>query len=606
MSETSPVEMTHDLGHYLRPLRRHNRLVALCVLAGFFLGIAAAILKSPTYTASSKVYVIPDIVDQAGVNPSTGRTSLPVNMDSEAQFATSLATATTASDLLHGTASPGKLLSRMSVTVAPNSQFMKISYSAHSTSAAIDGANALATAYLQDRQKAAEDYQSSRVAALEARRSEAQKQLVMDQAAYGNSTPHTSVAHRLSIAISNDQKLISGLTDQLTPLQSGSTIPGNLTSKAVLGGSSPNQGRIMYVLGGLVLGVLVGVAAAAARERFDKTVRYEDDLARDGVRLLAEIRPRRRGQRKGEETEALARARAVQKMAAAIGAALGDGGGSIYLAELSRVAMDDRIDEQLAGELSRFGSTTEIVTLGASPTLHRRPTRHAQVLAAAPESEPSAPEHTAPEPAAPEPVEAASNGAAAHAIDTAELITPEDYYASNSMLGWPVPKSAVAVVELPKPAPVSEPEPEPVREVAVVAPAPVTVEPVDEDEPFDATTALLQQVQAGLGRARYVILTGSDVPHGSEAYVLASLSQVTVIVAETGVTQRSALTEAIEQIEITPSRVLGGLLWRPWSKDTGKVAPSAPARSRHRATKPTQDGKSTAPSKERMTGAKSR
>jgi capsular polysaccharide biosynthesis protein len=544
--------MSHDLGHYLRPLRRHVPLLVTCVVIGLCFGLLGAVLRQPTYTAASRVQVQSTITDSAP-NSTSGRTNGPVNLDTEAQLVKSLPTATIAAKILNASASPASLTSRVTVTVPPNTTVLKIAYQAHSAGDAIAGANAFATAYLQNRGANAQEFQRTQVDNLTSQLKSLRQDLVAVKALYRTSPPTSQAHHDQFAQISSDTTQINGLSVTLGGVRGAPLDPGYIVSKGVLGGSSPNQGRIILVLAGLVLGLLLGVALAALRERLDKTVRYEDDLAREGIRLLAEMRaPERSGRRNRQravDAESLARARAVQRVAAAVGAALGDRGGSIYLAELSKAGMDDRIDEQLAAELSRFGSTTEIVTLGSTPATYRPGAPTSKAVAAPPLSEPRAASHSA------------------HDDHTNH---DHAHHPADDMLGWPTPGSALT----PRPTERPELRTDPPSELAQLPTARV----IASADSTDAMSALLQQVQTGLARARYVILTGSDVPQGSEAYVLASLSQVSVIVAETGVTTRAALADVVEQISITPSETLGGLLWRPWTKAAIRSAPPAPKR----------------------------
>jgi hypothetical protein len=113
---------------------------------------------------------------------------------------------------------------------------------------------------------------------------------------------------------------------------------------------------------------------------------------------------------------------------------------------------------------------------------------------------------------------------------------------SEAGLGWPTSSSETA------PSLVgSAPEPERQIEYAV-----------DRRPP-----PILRRVRLALGRARYVVLEGTDVLADSEPYILGSLADVTVLVIEAGVTTRQQLADVVEQIEVTPSELLGAMLWRP-------------------------------------------
>jgi capsular polysaccharide biosynthesis protein len=531
MAETSPMEMSHDLAHYLRPMRRHAKLLAACVILGGVLGGGVAALHHPTYTAAAKVLDQQVITDG---NPVNGRTTGgDINMDTEAQVVRSLPVATLAAQRLHST-SPAMLLSHVSVSVPTNTTILKISYAAHSTATAIAGANAFANAYLQHRGDSAKAYQSQQVASLSGQLDGLNRELTRLQGRFRSAPPHSATRHQLFPLINSISTRSRAVSDSLGQVQSAQVNPGFIQSPAVIGGSSPNQARLILLLAGLVLGLLAGLVLTALRERFDNSVRSGDDFAREGIELLGDVTSRgRRSVQSGREGDRMTQIRAIQRVAASVGAALGERGGSVFLAELSPASRGDGVDELLAAELSRFGSTTEIVPLIAPPPEHRY--QESSVVA----------EITA-----------------GPVVETSPPTVPvSDHRGNGEMLGWPSPAGADPT---PASAPELPPRPEPVKDVAIRE-----SEPEPPAPPIDDMTDLVQRVQRALSRARYVILSGAGGSQDSDAYVLASLSQVTVIVAESGVTTRAELADVVEQVEMTSSRIIGGVLWRPRAKRRG-------------------------------------
>jgi succinoglycan biosynthesis transport protein ExoP len=525
MADATPVAVVHDLGHYMRPLRRHRALVALCLVIGIVLSVAAALALRPTYTANSRVLVAANITDQS-VNPTGGRTNGSVNMDTQTQLVQSLPVATIAAHLMHSTSPPAALEARVTVVVPPNTTILRISFSAHSSHTASDGANAFATAFLQNRATAAVTYQTAQIATVNDQLAAARKALIADSALIASSPAHSGQRHQAVSKQTTDQTEINLLSTQLGTLRSSSVSPGNVVSSATTSGAAPNQLREIIVVAGIVLGMLLGISAAVGRDRLDSSVRSEDDLARSGVKLIAEIRPLKRKMgragRAARAADALTRLRAEQRMAAMIGATLGERGGSIYLAELSPAAFADGFAARLCAELGRFGSSTEIVSLSSPPSA---------VRSRAP-LEPTAPQRQI-----------------ATTSDAAEVS------AGTAALGWPTSETGRTPSN--QLAPVGEGADRPAARRAA---------------PFDDVSSIMHQVQAALTRARYVVLTGSDSYGGSEAYVLASLSQVTVVVAEIGVTSREHLADVVEQVEVTSSTLLGALLWRRSAKSRHTTA----------------------------------
>jgi capsular polysaccharide biosynthesis protein len=534
MADAAPVAVVHDLRYYLRPIRRHLGLVAGCVVLGLVLSVALAVSIRPVYTANAKVQDTANVVDLSA-NPTGSRNGTPVNMDNETQALKSSPVAAGAKAILKTSTSIGKLESKVVVTVAPNSTTMKIACTAHSPKAAAACANAFASAYLNNRLAVAQAFVANQVAHINNELATTRQTLSQDAKAVSSSPPR-SQAHRTERSKEvQDKTQISNLSVQLSNDQAGATYPGRLLSGAVTGGTSPNQLRETIVLAGLVLGALLGLIAAPLREHLGRRVSTEDDLTRAGVDLIAEVPRRRRGRRgrtaAARKADSVARARAEQRLAAVIGAALGQEGGSVYLAELSGTVGRQGFADRLAAELGRFGSTTEIITLGATP----RPAVDPRTL---------------------DPL------SHVRAIDTSAT-QPHETTAPVE-LGWPTPGQ--------DPAPSRELVPAKATGTEVVisgVPAP----------PMDEVAGVLGEVQAALARSRYVIVHGPNGTVGSEAYILASLSVVTALVVEADVTTRVDLADVIDQVEVTSSELLGAMLWRPAPADKSSKGrrPAKPA-----------------------------
>ena len=525
MTDATPPAVAHDFSHYLRPLRRHRALLALCLAACLLVSIVGALAIRPTYTSDARVQVVANITDLYGAQ-TNGRTNGVINMDTQAQLVGSLPVAKLAQQMMHTSTPLHTLQSRVTVSVPPNTTILRIAFAAHSAVVATAGANAFAAGYLQNRQAAAQTFLKQQVNAVNGQITAARNTLLENQAK-ANETPSDSVAHHNA-----EQKKTTAQTELTTlgtalgTLNSASTSPGTIVSAASTSGSSPNQRREIVVLAGLVLGVLLGIFAATARDNRDKSIRSEDDLTREGLPLITEIQPPKRafGPRRAtvRAAEALARTRAEQRLAATIGAALGEHGGSVYVAELSPAVEEDGFVQRLSAELSRFGSTTEIVTLG-QPAHTSRPndqvaSGHAVPASSDPDGEPKA-------------------------------------------LGWPTaPREIGTGNQLAASSPV-------VR--ADAAPA------VRTEAASGEMSLIMHEVQAALARSRYVILRGPDTAYGSEAYVLASLSQVTALIVEPGVTTKAHLADVVDQVEVTSSRILGAMLWRrPAKRNRPTQAPA--------------------------------
>jgi capsular polysaccharide biosynthesis protein len=371
MSDAAPPPVAHDLGYYLAPIKRHRALVIAFVLLGLILGAAAAALLRPTYTAVAAVLVETDATDNGQLSqPQGGRTpNSAINMDTEAQIAHSTPVADLAHNSIAGSASPGALLKRLTVTVVPNSTILKLAFTAHSPAAATDGAKAFANAYLQNRRNTSQGILDNQITTTQDQLDAANTKLQQDGPKARSTAQGTALHIQLEQQVANDRAKIASLSSTLTSLQATALNPGTIASEPNASGLAPSPLREIAVATGFVLGLLGGLLSAFVRDRLDPTVRSADDVEALGVPVVAEIpRPlrRRRDRKSGraDREDANARRKANQRVATTIAAALGAEGGSIYLANLSPRADADQVADDLARELGRFGSTVEVAGRG--------------------------------------------------------------------------------------------------------------------------------------------------------------------------------------------------------------------------------------------------
>jgi polysaccharide biosynthesis transport protein len=74
--------------------------------------------------------------------------------------------------------------------------------------------------------------------------------------------------------------------------------------------------------------------------------------------------------------------------------------------------------------------------------------------------------------------------------------------------------------------------------------------------------SLREQIEANRDRADYLVLVGNDAERDSEAFILGSAADATVIVAEVGVTTRRGLRAVVEELALTSTKVVGAVIVR--------------------------------------------
>jgi capsular polysaccharide biosynthesis protein len=509
MQDQSSVTPAYDLGHYLRPLQRHRALLVICVVAGFLLGAAFTVLKHQSYSSAVSINVNPPPTtpgQASSNNPTSGRTSGQVNLDTEAQILKSTAVAQRAQAILKTSTTVAALRARITATVPPNSTILRIACTARSATAAQACAAAFGTAYLNNRL-------DSEKASITSQVSLTKQQIADDQTTLNKvsqqiaATPRRSTQRNYLFALqASDQNALNNANNLLNQLDTAVVDPGNVISAAGPGISSAAN-RAIPPISGLVLGLLIGVGVIFGRENFDRYVRHADDLVRGGAALLAEIQPAQGRETAGKlRRERVARTRFDQRVASVVAGAFDAAGGVVYVAAVSAGQTPDDVAAHLASTLASVGHHVEIVRPAA--------------------------------------VEIVESEAVSTARPTPPAIEPADDPFSTSV-GWPAtsngePSSAVVV---PTRAAIVQSETMPVAD-----PVPLSIR---------------VRVDAARRRAQFVIIDGDPAVTDAQAYILAGLSDATVLIVDPEATTRDDLDEVVDQISVTGSELLGAVIWRP-------------------------------------------
>jgi capsular polysaccharide biosynthesis protein len=74
---------------------------------------------------------------------------------------------------------------------------------------------------------------------------------------------------------------------------------------------------------------------------------------------------------------------------------------------------------------------------------------------------------------------------------------------------------------------------------------------------------LREQIAANRDRVDYVLIAGGDAERSSEAYLVASTADATLLVAESGVTTRKGLRAVADEVRQTSTNLVGAVLVRP-------------------------------------------
>ncbi len=254
--------------------------VVIGLVVGALLALAVTAVMNKRYTATSRVLVTATGVDSTA--QANGRTTGSINLDTEAQLVTSAGVIQSAEQAYRplDDLTFEAIVSDVSVQVPPNSSVLEIAFTADSAAMARSGANALAAAYLDDRQTNAQsllDRQESQarqtVASLSAQLDKVANQLAAQPA---RSTQRALLQTRIGIL----KNQINGENEQIVTLGSIQITPGRVVTAASLPTHASSPSRTINTLSGAALGLLVGLFVAWLLLRYTRRVRRPEDLAR--------------------------------------------------------------------------------------------------------------------------------------------------------------------------------------------------------------------------------------------------------------------------------------------------------------------------------------
>jgi len=278
--DPSPRPDTTEITDYAAMLRRRWRLIAACTLGTFLVSLLAFLLTPKSYTAQASVQVTRTGAEEVGAN--NGRTNDGINLDTEAQLVRSAEVANRAKALLKSSESAGALSKRVSVTVPPNSTILDIAYSGDSPQAARAGADAFAQAYLDHRRGSAEARLRESMQTINERitkiSAELQELTAKIRVLPRGSAERGAAATRHQLLSDELEKLNNQLSQ--ASVTAANLTPGTVITKASAPRRPSSPKAQLYLPGGLMAGLLIGLLGAVIRDRIDKHVRHPADIER--------------------------------------------------------------------------------------------------------------------------------------------------------------------------------------------------------------------------------------------------------------------------------------------------------------------------------------
>src|SRR3954447_24405891 len=284
---SAPSAATADASHYLGIFRRHWWIALIATGAGLGAGVALTKALPKTYESSASVLV--QALDQ-DTNAQGGRTKGTVNLDTEAQLVRSGAVATGAAKLLRTTRSPIDLAKDVSVEVPANTTVLVITFESGTPQDAQSGTHAFAEAYLQNRQNTAQSGLDEQIKTLTAKVKQLTTTLTGINSRLAGAAKGSPDQSNLMSLRSNSQNQLNGLTGRLNELTTTTVGAGDIISDARLPDTPTSPNPMVDLATGGMVGLLLGVALAFLRERFDRRLRSASDVRDRGeIHVLAAL-----------------------------------------------------------------------------------------------------------------------------------------------------------------------------------------------------------------------------------------------------------------------------------------------------------------------------
>ncbi|MBV9822065.1 MAG: hypothetical protein JO144_07435 [Actinobacteria bacterium] len=257
------------IGQFFATLRRQLALVLVLTVLGVALAVGLLLVTPKTYQATA-------LVDVSPLSGGSGTSS--VSTITESRIVTSTSVVEAARQTLGYGGTLADLAAQVTVTSPLDSQVLNITFKASSAKGAAAGANAFANAYLDYRENIAQGDVDRRSGRIQSQIADLQKSLATLKAGQ-NDTQRGLL-----------QNQIQQLQNQLNGLQTSVVNPGELAGKAVEPGSPSSPQKLLYLAGGLLIGLLAGIVTAVVRDRRNDRVRDAAELQHSlGAPVIAEI-----------------------------------------------------------------------------------------------------------------------------------------------------------------------------------------------------------------------------------------------------------------------------------------------------------------------------
>ncbi len=364
--------MSHDLppttrAPFGRALRHHLALVAVLVLLGAVAGWFYASSAPSTYTSTTRVLINPSVGNPFSATPSSVRQDQDTSLETEAQMVRSDEVLGAVVERSTGL-TVRRVASRLQVSVPPSTQILEISWSADDADLARQVTDAVAGAYLANRDARFKAVQDERVGRLETQTVRTVEDLrSATTAAQKGTAAQRAFNNELADALRNE---LVNLRAQRTALENLTAPAGTIVSPASVPAGAPLLATLVPPVGGAVLGLALGCLLAWLLERARGTVRSAAEVRDAGLTVVAAVPHRHAWQRVLRRGRVEARREAVDvavRRTRATLLELDPRPDVLAVVGTSPDTADASAAEALAGSFTRAGHRVVLVRPGQAP-----------------------------------------------------------------------------------------------------------------------------------------------------------------------------------------------------------------------------------------------
>jgi len=308
MNEGQGNELSLGVEQYIFVLKRQWRVVLAATMLGAIVAAGVLLFAPRTVTATTTV-----TLNAITTEPFSAQRATSGLLDdaTETAIARSHVVAARASEALNGSMTASEIRAASTVSTASGAAVVTVDFEADSLASAIEGADAVANAYLTFRSEQADQRIDVMVTNLTERITALNETLNGVNTALA-SAESGSVAY--AQAATQQQQILTeldGLLSERNGLQSVDTTGGIVLTAAADNLPAYSPGRTITLLTGLAGGLVLGIIAAFIWNPFDRRLRDASEMVRAlGAPVFATIDPARgRVPARGADAEALRVAR---------------------------------------------------------------------------------------------------------------------------------------------------------------------------------------------------------------------------------------------------------------------------------------------------------